>query len=260
MEIKRKGNISDNIGARKTITVAMMVLNEDSVLQGCMDNIFANMTFDEIVVVDGGSEDRTLKILERYEEQVNNMKIRQHEWEGDWAKQRNRTLEYSTSDWIMVTAPDERFEVGLRKIMWWALGQDRYTGFIFPRYSFWMDYEHVRNEWYPDLQLRLFENQPNIKYVNTYPPEAPQEEKYAHDALTGLTGQMYTTIHHIAHLNGLRGSEHWKQLLAKHNIDAGDFKVEDCLENWHVIGYKEFNAKIRGLLNWRQFVKAQKGE
>ncbi len=231
------------------VSACLMCLNEDNLIQGCIENI--QNYVDEIIVVDGGSTDRTHRILEKY-----NTTVFVHEWKGNWAQQRNHTLKHATGDWILVTAPDERFESGMAKVVEWATQKD-FAGYIFPRYAFWMDFEHVRHEWYPDFQLRLFRNQPTIKYVNSFPQGVPESEKYAHDYLVGLQGETKNISHHIAHLNGIRGNDYWKRQLWKHDIDPGDFKTEECKEEWHIITFEDFNKKMRGIFNWRDIISKQ---
>jgi len=60
---------------------------------------------DEIIVVDTGSDDRTVEIAEEY-----GCRVYHHAWEGDFSKARNYSLSYATSDWILVMDPDEKLE------------------------------------------------------------------------------------------------------------------------------------------------------
>jgi rSAM/selenodomain-associated transferase 2 len=47
------------------ITVVIPTLNEERCLPGLLEHL-AGMTFDEIIVVDGGSQDRTLKVVQPF--------------------------------------------------------------------------------------------------------------------------------------------------------------------------------------------------
>ncbi|MGD9852091.1 MAG: TIGR04283 family arsenosugar biosynthesis glycosyltransferase [Nitrospirales bacterium] len=57
-----------------TIAVIIPVLNEETVLPGLMPNLLA-MGFDEIIVVDGGSQDRTLDIVRPFLEHTSSRGI-----------------------------------------------------------------------------------------------------------------------------------------------------------------------------------------
>lgn len=56
--------------------------------------------FDEVVIVDTGSTDKTIAILES----VQDPKVRIHKikWENDFAKARNFALEKVTSEWFFL--------------------------------------------------------------------------------------------------------------------------------------------------------------
>lgn len=85
------------------ITVSMMVKNEEELLPQALESIkdFA----DEIVVVDTGSEDRTVEIAESF-----GAKVYHHPWENNFAKHRNQTIDYATGEWIFILDADEQLD------------------------------------------------------------------------------------------------------------------------------------------------------
>jgi glycosyltransferase involved in cell wall biosynthesis len=92
--------MQDNKAGRIKISACMMVKDEERHLPRCLESIkhFA----DEIIVVDTGSTDRTVKIAESYSADVYH-----HPWENDFSKHRNQSIEYATGDWIFIIDADE---------------------------------------------------------------------------------------------------------------------------------------------------------
>ncbi len=84
-----------------TISVCMIVKNEERVLARCLESVaFA----DEIVVVDTGSQDRSVEIAESA-----GAKVLHYEWQDDFAAARNFSMEQATGDWILQMDADEEF-------------------------------------------------------------------------------------------------------------------------------------------------------
>ena len=65
-----------------TISLCMIVKNEEKILRRCLDSIKGLM--DEIIIVDTGSTDNTRKIAEQYTE-----KVYDFEWIHDFSAARN---------------------------------------------------------------------------------------------------------------------------------------------------------------------------
>ena len=86
--------------ARPRLTLAMIVRDEESRLARCLDSVEGLV--DEIVVVDTGSTDGTLRVASS-----RGAKVSQLEWTDDFSAARNRSLEQATHDWILVLDADE---------------------------------------------------------------------------------------------------------------------------------------------------------
>jgi cellulose synthase/poly-beta-1,6-N-acetylglucosamine synthase-like glycosyltransferase len=80
---------------KPTISLCMMVKNEEKFLPQCLDSV--RNYVDEIIIVDTGSTDRTVEIAEKYTD-----KIYFHPWEEDFSKHRNQSISYATGDWIFI--------------------------------------------------------------------------------------------------------------------------------------------------------------
>jgi len=97
-----KGKLSQNAHVKKVprISLCMIVKNEGSCLDRCLRSVHDYV--DEIIVVDTGSTDKTVKIAETY-----GARIYHHPWENDFSKHRNQSLSYATGDWIFQLDADE---------------------------------------------------------------------------------------------------------------------------------------------------------
>ena len=83
-----------------TISLCMIVKDEEPVLQRCLDSLRGLM--DEIIIVDTGSSDRTKEIALQYTDQVYD-----YQWENDFAKARNYAASFATCDYIYTADADE---------------------------------------------------------------------------------------------------------------------------------------------------------
>ncbi len=83
-----------------TVSLCMIVKNEERVLARCLDSIADLM--DEIIIVDTGSDDRTKEIAARYTD-----KIYDFEWIGDFAAARNFAFSKAGMEYIYSADADE---------------------------------------------------------------------------------------------------------------------------------------------------------
>ena len=91
-----------NQGNAPTISLCMMVKNEEDQLPRCLDRL--KDVVDEIIVVDTGSTDRTVEIASSY-----GAKVYHHAWEDNFSKHRNQSLSYASMEWILTMDADEEF-------------------------------------------------------------------------------------------------------------------------------------------------------
>ncbi len=83
-----------------SISVCMIVKNEEQVLERCLNSLVGIP--DEIVIVDTGSTDRTKEIAKRYTQ-----KVFDFTWVEDFAAARNFSLSKAGCDYIYVADADE---------------------------------------------------------------------------------------------------------------------------------------------------------
>lgn len=83
-----------------TISLCMIVKNEEAVLARCLDSIADLM--DEIIIIDTGSSDRTKEIAARY-----TSKIYDYKWTNDFSAARNFSFSKATMEYIYAADADE---------------------------------------------------------------------------------------------------------------------------------------------------------
>lgn len=90
------------------ITAALITKNEERNIKKCIESVkdWAN----EIIVVDGYSTDRTVKIAEEL-----GARVIKHRFEGDFSKERNIANENATGDWVLHLDADERVTAEFKK-------------------------------------------------------------------------------------------------------------------------------------------------
>ncbi|MEH7124263.1 glycosyltransferase, partial [Bacillus sp. JJ1773] len=87
----------------RTISLCMIVKNEERVLAKCLRSVKGKV--DEIIVVDTGSTDSTVKIAETFGAKVFHFK-----WIDDFSSARNFSISKASSDFILVLDADEQLD------------------------------------------------------------------------------------------------------------------------------------------------------
>ena len=85
------------------VAAAILVKDEARTIIRCLDSIRDSV--DEIVVIDTGSTDGTLELVQGYAD--SRLKLIQHEWRDDFAEARNAGLVNVESDWVLWLDADE---------------------------------------------------------------------------------------------------------------------------------------------------------
>jgi len=83
-----------------TISLVMIVKNEEKVLKRCLDSVVKLM--DEVIIVDTGSTDRTKEIASEYTDKIYDFK-----WVDDFSAARNFAFSKATMDYIYSCDADE---------------------------------------------------------------------------------------------------------------------------------------------------------
>lgn len=87
-----------------TISVGIICKNEDRTIFNCLKAIQQQIEeYDEIIVVDTGSTDHTIEIIEGFRD----VKLYTHKWNDDFSEARNVVISLSNNDWVFFIDSDE---------------------------------------------------------------------------------------------------------------------------------------------------------
>jgi glycosyltransferase involved in cell wall biosynthesis len=133
---------------KPTISVVIIAKNEEHDIRDCLESV---AWADEVIVLDSGSTDSTLKIAKEYTNKV----YSSVDWQG-FGIQKNRVLTYASSDWILSLDADERVSDALRQEIQNAIQSKNIFIFKMPRLSSYCGRFINHSGWWPDYVIRLF--------------------------------------------------------------------------------------------------------
>jgi len=129
------------------VSVVIVTENEEKNIGDALKSV---KDFEDIVVVDSFSEDRTVEICKKY-----TYRVYQHEWQG-YAKQKQMAVDYAEKPWVLILDADERVTQRLKSEIMEEIKNASFSGFYIPRKNFFLDKWIRHGGWWPDYTLRLF--------------------------------------------------------------------------------------------------------
>lgn len=151
------------------VSACMIVKNESKNIERCI-NSFIELA-DEIIIVDTGSTDNTVKIAEGL-----GAKVFFRAWDNDFAAAKNYALDQAAGDWIIILDADEYFESGsmpnLRKALQ-RIDKNKNTEAVQCRLY---NIEEKKNLIIGSMPaVRIIRNRPDIRFYGRI-HEAPKRE------------------------------------------------------------------------------------
>lgn len=237
----------------------MMVRNEEAYLSTCLSSI--KKLADEIIVVDTGSEDRTVDIA-----RMHGAKVYDFRWVDDFAAVRNFSLEKARGDWILILDADETISAKdhgnfIRLLQ--NTGRNESLAFVMTTRNYtdkqssadWTPNDNAYPEiqadgWVPTQKVRLFPNRHGIHFVYAVHEvvEPVLKEKGFRLAKCPIP------VHHFGKLDPNRVKERW-QIYYR----IGKKKLDDLGEHPAALRELATQAGLLGRLEeaaelWRRFV------
>jgi glycosyltransferase involved in cell wall biosynthesis len=131
------------------LTVCIVAQNEGRNLARVLKSVQG--IADEIVVVDGGSTDRTPEIAREFRARVFERAFTNH------ADQKNYAASLSTNDWIFLLDADEEISEELREsLQSWKQSVAEFSVYEMPRLTWYLGAWIHHSRWYPDWQRRVY--------------------------------------------------------------------------------------------------------
>ena len=209
------------------ISVSMITLDEErNIVRAVASCAFA----DEIVVVDGGSADRTVELLEANPRVV----LVRSPWKGHFGDQRQRSLDRCTGDWVIRLDADEafsdEFERGIRSFLE-SLPAD--VGACTIRQCNLVGDESFYSKAFDDFEPvpRIWRRRPEVRW-----------EGRINERIVGIAGTRIGSINaYVVHYGFLDRKRYWDKGLAyAQNPESGLKKGEDLY-------FREYDIQPRPL-------------
>ncbi|MBS1717323.1 MAG: tetratricopeptide repeat protein [Armatimonadetes bacterium] len=136
-----------------TLSATMIMKNEAKNLDRTLTAL--KKVCDEIVIVDTGSTDNSVKIARKY-----GCKLGYYQWDGSFAAPRNLSLDMCTSDWALAIDCDEVVSEESIPYIYEGLMRPQFIGFHVPVINF-TDDSHT--ETYVHTPVRIFQRVPEAR-------------------------------------------------------------------------------------------------
>ena len=202
------------------ITAIILTKNEEDMLPGCLQKL---QWVDDLLVIDGGSTDRTIDIAHAKKVRV------MHRTFTTFADARNVGAKECTSEWIFYVDADERvsnelkteilkicsLREDIRPLQEDRVQDDKYQGYQIPRKNILLGKWHQHGGWYPDYQLRLIRRQALKEWRGDIHESA---------LIDGVVGTLQEPLVHLTHRSikdGLLKSAEWSGIEASIRFKSG---------------------------------------
>lgn len=164
------------------VSVVIITKNEADNIRVALESV---QWADDIVVVDCGSTDNTLQIARQFTDRV----VTQ-DWLG-YGAQKNYATSLAVHDWVISLDADERLSKSLAdEIRALLKSEPSMSGYRIPRVTRYLGRWIRTTDWYPDLQLRLYDRR-----------AARWSDRLVHESILveGPVGRLNSELEHYAY-------------------------------------------------------------
>jgi len=204
--------IDETKDKKDTLSLCMIVKNEEEYLARCLKSV--KPVVDEMIVIDTGSDDRTIEIARAFGAKVYNFK-----WTGDFSEARNFSLSKASGNWTFHLDADEVISSLDYEAFRKAIRQSatKKIAFLINTRNYTMDVNQVgwvandghyekeesASGWTPSEKVRLFRNESNIRFE--YPIHELVEPSLKRAGITVKKSGI--SVHHYGKLNKEKSSK-----------------------------------------------------
>lgn len=167
----------------ESISVVLATYNEEANIAACLSSV--KDIADEIIIVDGGSKDSTVKISENL-----GAKVFVTDNPANFHINKQKAIDKATKDWILQLDADERVEEGLALEIKKAVNQSKdINGYWVPRKNLFLGRYLMKGGQYPDYTIRLYRRGKG---------RLPQKSVHEQAIVEGEVGYLKHPLVHIA--------------------------------------------------------------
>ncbi|MEI6533449.1 MAG: glycosyltransferase family 2 protein [Candidatus Roizmanbacteria bacterium] len=209
------------------LSLTIPTFNEEKNIRIAMDSAYDFV--DEVVIIDGGSTDKTVEIVKSYGDKV---RVHHVDNPANFLKNKQRGIEYAKGEWIIQLDADEAISQELRKEIQeiianeattYSLQPTHYAGYFIPRKNWFLNRYLMKGGVYPDYVLRLYKRE-GAHFV--------LKNVHENVIVSGEVGYMKTALLHYADPDFERYLTRWNRyttfdagllLKEKSKLGVGDF-------------------------------------
>ncbi|MDA1316857.1 MAG: glycosyltransferase family 2 protein [bacterium] len=179
-----------------TLTLAIPTFNEEKNIRIPLDSAYD--IADEVLIVDGGSTDKTVEIAKSYGNKVRVLSV---DNPSNFLINKQRAIENANGEWILQLDADERLSEELKEEMKnLKLDGSDVSGFWIPRKNWFLGTYLMKGGAYPDGVLRLYKRQKaHFKLENVH----------ENVIINGKTAWMKNALEHLADPTFIRYLMRW---------------------------------------------------
>lgn len=187
------------------LSAVVITKNEENRIKTCLESI---KWVDEIIVVDNGSNDRTLDIAKRYTDKIVKTDSQ------DFSSLRNLAMEKTVGEWVLLIDADERVTESLRTEITGLISSADYSAYAFSRRNIIFGAEKKYGPFWPDWVIRLLRKSDFETWVGRV---------HEYPKFKGKLGYSKNSLLHLTHRNldqiVLKSLE-WSKIDAKLRLEA----------------------------------------
>lgn len=170
---------------RATVSAFIVCCNEERQIRRCLESL---TWCDEIIIVDSGSNDRTLEICREFTSNISH-----RTWSG-YVEQKRHALSLCSGTWVLNLDADEEVSPELAAelqdiLRQDSIGQIAHNGYYLNRVVFFLNRWWRKGGWYPEYRLRFCR-----RSATTWGGEDPHEKA----SVTGTTQRCRGELFHYS--------------------------------------------------------------
>jgi len=220
------------------LSIIIVTRNEQEMIEDCLKSA---VWADELVLLDTGSSDKTIKIAESYGAKI----ILSQTKERDFAAWHNQGKKEAKDDWLFKLDADERITPELQKEIISIIQHPipKIFAYALPRQNILLGRLMHFGGWYPDYQIRLFKKEKLIRW---------EGKLHERPIFKGELGYLKNPMIHLTHRDlstMVEKTKEWSKIEAQLLFDANHPPVTW----WRILRVmlSEFNLRFFKLQAWR---------